>query len=169
MDERELTDFTLFVTQRSHALLRAAYALAGDQHAAEDLVQTSLAKAAGNWSRIAGEPEHYVRRVLYREFVSAWRWRRRRPEQVTDRLPERAARRDIADDTVVRLHLRAALADLPPRQRAVVVLRYLEDRSEQEVADILGCSPGTVASQASRALAKLRTAMPVHQAREVTS
>lgn len=83
---------------------------------------------------------------------------------MTDRLPERASGRDVADDTVVRLHLRAALADLPPRQRAVVVLRYLEDRSEQEVAEILGCSPGTVGSQASRALVKLRTAVSLEPA-----
>lgn len=155
-----MDDFTLFVSQRGHALLRAAYALTGDQHAAEDLVQSALAKLAGHWSRIDGEPEPYVRRILYREFVSAWRWRRRRPEYVTDRLPDRAARDDVAADTVVRLELRRALAALPPRQRAVVVLRYLEDRSEQEVAEILGCSPGTVGSQASRALAKLRAAVP---------
>jgi RNA polymerase sigma-70 factor (sigma-E family) len=169
MDERQRRDFTLFVTQRSHALLRSAYALCGDQHAAEDLVQGALAKAAGVWGRIDGEPEHYVRRILYREFVSAWRWRRRRPERVTDRLPDQPADRDLADDVAVRLHLRAVLGDLPPRQRAVVVLRYLEDRSEQEVAEILGCSPGTVGSQASRALAKLRTAVPAQPTREVTS
>jgi RNA polymerase sigma-70 factor (sigma-E family) len=164
MDEGQLREFTLFVIQRSHVLLRAAYALCGDQHAAEDLVQSALAKAAGRWGRIEGEPEHYVRRVLYREFVSAWRWRRRRPERVTDQVPERPFGRDVADDTVIRLHLRAALADLPPRQRAVVVLRYLEDRSEQEVPEILGCSPGTVGSQASRALAKLRVAVPLEPA-----
>jgi DNA-directed RNA polymerase specialized sigma24 family protein len=89
MDDRQRRDFTLFVNQRSHVLLRAAYALTGDQHAAEDLVQNALAKVAARWNRIEGEPEPYVRRVLYREFVSAWRWRRRRPEYVTDRPPER--------------------------------------------------------------------------------
>ena len=65
---------------------------------------------AGNWGRIDGEPEPYVRRVLYREIVSAWRWRRRRPEYVTDRPPERATRSDVAEDTVVRLQLRHAPA-----------------------------------------------------------
>jgi RNA polymerase sigma-70 factor (sigma-E family) len=157
VDQRTEREFTAFVTERTHVLFRVAYALCGDQHGAEDLLQGALAKAAVKWSSISGEAEHYVRRILYRDFVNAWRWRRRRPERSMAQLPERAARPDVADEAVQRLHIRAALATLPPRQRAVLVLRYLEDLPEQQVAEILGCAPGTVASQASRALAKLRT------------
>jgi RNA polymerase sigma-70 factor (sigma-E family) len=156
VDQRTERDFTAFVTERTHVLFRVAYALCGDQHAAEDLLQGALAKAAVKWSSISGEAEYYVRRILYRDFINAWRWRRRRPEWSMARLPERGARPDLADEAVQRLHIRAALAALPPRQRAVLVLRYLEDLPEHQVAEILGCAPGTVASQASRALAKLR-------------
>ena len=156
MDKATEREFTAFVTERSQALLRVAYVLCGDQHAAEDLLQGALAKAAAKWSTITGEAEHYVRRILYRDFINSWRWRRRRPERTTGRLPEPAGGADHADQTVLRLQIRAALATLPPRQRAVLVLRYLEDLTEPQVAEILGCAPGTVASQASRALAKLR-------------
>jgi RNA polymerase sigma-70 factor (sigma-E family) len=156
LDETAEREFTEFVNQRSHALLRAAYALCGDQHSAEDLLQTALAKAATKWSAIQGEAEHYVRRILYRDFVSAWRWRRRRPEHPTATPPERPGPGDLATDAAVRLQIRDALATLPARQRAVLVLRYLEDLSEHQVAEILGCSTGTVGSQAARALAKLR-------------
>lgn len=148
--------FTAFVRQRSHALIRTAYALCGGQPDAEDLVQGALAKALLHWPRIAADPEGYVRRVMYRDFVSAWRWRRRRPEVVVAEVPHRRGGDDLGAQTVDRLALRAALRELPPRQRAVVVLRYLEDMSERDVADALGCSAGTVASQASRALRKLR-------------
>ena len=159
MDSSSQYDFTTFVTGRGHALLRSAYALCGNQHTAEDLVQSALAKAASRWTRIQGEPEHYVRTVLYREFVSGWRHRRRRPETVVADLPD-DGHSDHADATTDRVALRQLIATLPPRQRAVIVLRYLEDMSVDEVAGVLGCTRGTVSSQATRALAHLRRSNP---------
>lgn len=158
MDARIEEEFTTFVAERTHALFRVAYALTGNQHAAEDLLQTALAKTYAKWSRISTDAEGYVKRILYRDWVSLWRRRVRRPETPTAFPPEQA-RPDASEETILRLVLRDALAALPPRQRAVIVLRYLDDLGEREVADILGCAPGTVASQASRALAKLRRAV----------
>jgi len=162
-------DFIAFVAQRGHALMRTAYALAGDQHTAEDLVQSALAKTAGRWASIRGEPEPYVRRALYREFVSGWRHRRRRPELVVPVVPDRAAAPDPADAATDRLLLRELIATLPPRQRAVIVLRFLEDVSVDGVAEILGCTTGTVGSQTTRALAHLRKAAERPQHRRVMS
>lgn len=156
MDSSAEHDFTAFVAGRRHMLLRAAYALTGDQHAAEDLVQNALTKAAGKWTRIREEPEHYVRVVIYREFVSSWRYRRRRPESIVATVPDAVTGVDPADASVDRLALRSLIATLPPRQRAVIVLRYLEDMSVDQVAEILGCTRGTVGSQTTRALAHLR-------------
>ena len=153
--------FTDFVAERTPALFRVAYALTGNQHAAEDLLQTALAKTYARWSRISGDAEQYVRRVLYHDSVSIWRRRGRRPETSMPSVPDRPDT-DTADDTILRLMLRDALLSLPPRQRAVVVLRYLDDLDEKQVADIMGCSPGTVASQASRALARLRRTVAPH-------
>ncbi len=156
MDSNAEDDFTAFVAARRHVLLRAAYALTGDQHGAEDLVQNALTKAASRWARIRGEPEHYVRVVIYREFVSGWRRRRRRPESIVATVPDEINGGDPADASVNRLAMRALIATLPPRQRAVIVLRYLEDMSVEQVAAILGCTRGTVGSQTTRALAHLR-------------
>ena len=153
-------EFTEFVVNRSQALLRAAHALLGDRHAAEDLVQHALAKAFLRWRRIKGDAEPYVRRILYHDAANRWRRRGVRPETVTDNPPDLAFVSDSTDDTHLRLLLRRALLQLPPRQRAVLVLRYLEDRSVEETAEILGCRPGTVASQAHRALDKLRGLVP---------
>lgn len=159
MDKAVEQQFTAFVAERTAALFRTAYALTGGQHDAEDLLQNALARTALRWHRIHSDPEHYVRRVMYREFVSAWRWRRRRPEVSSAEIPDAATPTDIGEDAVARLFVERLLRDLPPRQRAVVVLRYLEDMSEAEVAALLDCAPGTVASQASRALAKLRASL----------
>jgi RNA polymerase sigma-70 factor (sigma-E family) len=161
VDSNASNDFTAFVAARGHALLRSAYALCGNRHTAEDLVQSALAKAASRWTWIHGEPEHYVRTVLYREFVSGWRHRRRRPESVTAQLPEHQ-RADHAEETTDRIALRQLIDTLPPRQRAVIVLRYLEDMSVDQVADVLGCTRGTVSSQANRALAHLRRTTATH-------
>jgi RNA polymerase sigma-70 factor (sigma-E family) len=154
--EREFTDF---VVARTHALLRVAHALTGDAHAAEDLVQQALAKAFLHWRRIRGDAEPYVKRIIYHDSASRWRRRSHRAETAMADPPDRHVP-DSAQDTAVRLQLRRALLELPPRQRAVLVLRYLEDLSVDETADILGCRPGTVASQASRALVKLRELVP---------
>jgi RNA polymerase sigma-70 factor (sigma-E family) len=163
VDESTRRDFTTFVADRSHALFRVASALTGDQFAAEDLVQSALAKACGRWASLTGDREAYVKTIIYREHISRWRWRRRHPETTTATPPEGSAGQ-FDDQSLVKLQMRAALRKLPPRQRAVLVLRYLEDRSEAETAELLGCRPGTVASQASRALTRLRAllAEPSH-------
>jgi RNA polymerase sigma-70 factor (sigma-E family) len=156
VDDNVADEFTEFVAHRTHALLRVAYALTGDQHSAEDLVQGALAKAFVRWRQIRGEAEPYVRRTIYHDSVTRWRRRFRRAETTVAAPPERAS---TPDDTDLRLVLRDALLALPPRQRAVLVLRYLEDRSVDETAEVLGLHRGTVASQTNRALAKLRDAV----------
>ena len=155
--EREFTDF---VTQRTHVLLRIAYALTGDQHAAEDLVQSALAKAFIQWRRIGGDAEPYVKKIIYNDSASRWRRPQRRAETSVAVTPERPLAQDAIGTADLRLTLIAALLELPPRQRAVLVLRYLEDMTVEETAEVLGCRKGTVASQASRALAKLREVVP---------
>jgi RNA polymerase sigma-70 factor (sigma-E family) len=154
-EERE---FREFVAARSTALLRTAYVLTGDVHLARDLLQTALLATARRWSRVRerDQPEGYVRRAMYRHQINWWRARTRRPETVSATLPERAGGRDHAADIALRHGLFDALRTLPPRQRAVVVLRYYEDRAEADVAELLGVSVGTVRSQAFKALAKLR-------------
>jgi RNA polymerase sigma-70 factor (sigma-E family) len=153
-------EFTAFVADRTHALMRIAYALTGEQRAAEDLVQNALAKAFASWPRIRGDAEPYVRRILYNDQVSWWRRRTRQPEVSMAVLPDTFVESRHENDTALRLMMRDALRLLPPRQRAVLVLRYLEDRTVDETAAVLGCRPGTVASQASRALDKLRDLVP---------
>jgi RNA polymerase sigma-70 factor (sigma-E family) len=153
-------EFTEFVIRSSHALLRVAYALTGDPHAAEDLVQQALAKAFVHWRRIHGDAEPYVKKIIYNDSVTRWRRRSSRAETTMAAPPDLTSVPDGTNDTNARLMLRQALLALPPRQRAVLVLRYLEDRSVEETADVLGCRPGTVASQAARALAKLRDLIP---------
>ena len=149
-------DFEEFVAARSAALLRTAYLLTGHHQDAEDLVQTALVKAVPAWRRITGDPEPYVRRILVRENISRWRQRRWR-EVYVDHVPERPA---TDPDPSGRLELAAALGQLAPRQRAVVVLRFYEDLTERETAELLGVSIGTVKSQARDALARLRTVLP---------
>lgn len=155
-------EFTRFVHERGDVLLRVAQALAGDRYAAEDLLQNALAKAYARWPRIRGDAEPYVRQILYHDQVSLWRRRGRRSEVTVAEVPERPAvtAGQLDHDTAVRMLLRDALRKLPPRQRAVLVLRYLEDQTVEQTAAMLGCRPGTVASQASRALAKLRDLVP---------
>ena len=168
MDAQAEEDFTRFVAERTPALLRVAHALTGDRHAAEDLVQNALAKAMLKWRQIGDSPEAYVRRILYHDHISGWRRRKRRPETVMAQLPEQPSD-DRTDDAHLRMVMREALLELPPRQRAVIVLRFLEDVSVDAVAEILGCREGTVASQASRALAKLRALVPDDRLEEVGS
>jgi RNA polymerase sigma-70 factor (sigma-E family) len=159
--DREFTDFDAFFRERVPALLRAAYLLTGDRHLAEDLVQDALARTCRVWRRLAdgGNPEAYARRVMYHLQISRWR-RKRLAEVASAELPERAFQRDHAVDIAERLSLRAALLALPPRQRAVIVLRYFEDQTEAQTAEILGCQIGTVKSNAFRALSRLRQLVP---------
>ncbi len=149
-------DFEAFVAARYAALLRTAYLLTGDHHDAEDLLQQTLVKAVGAWSRIDGDPEPYVRTILVRQNVSRWR-RRRWRELSTDDLPELVAEDSGVDD---RLELHRALGVLAPRQRAVIVLRYYEDLTEVQTAETLGIAVGTVKSQTRDALTRLRAVLP---------
>jgi RNA polymerase sigma-70 factor (sigma-E family) len=148
-------DFEQFVTARSPALLRTAYLLTGNHQDAEDLVQAALVKAVPAWGRVR-EHEPYVRRILVHESVSRWR-RRRWRETSTESLPELGVG---AVDVDTRLALRQALGRLAPRQRAVIVLRYFEDLTEAQTADVLQISVGTVKSQSRDALARLRALVP---------
>ncbi|NHC46644.1 SigE family RNA polymerase sigma factor [Motilibacter aurantiacus] len=159
-DEREFSDF---VAHRQRALLRTAYLLTGDRHTAEDLLQAALTKTFLSWGRIddLGAAEAYVRTTLTRTYVSWWR-RRWRGEHPTEELPEPVSSGAALDTAVAeRADLWDVVQTLPRRQRAAVVLRFYEDMSEAQVAEVLGCSVGTVKSQTSRALATLRARMTV--------
>ncbi|HWL34752.1 MAG TPA: SigE family RNA polymerase sigma factor [Frankiaceae bacterium] len=156
-----MNDFEEFVRARTPALLRSAYLLTGDQHAAEDLVQAALERTALRWRRIdrGGGVDGYVRTVMYRLQVDRWRRRSYSAEQVTDAPPERAGG-DPYTGADTRLALRTALARLTPKQRAVLVLRFYEDLGEARTAEVLGCSVGTVKSQTHLALKRLRETSP---------
>jgi RNA polymerase sigma-70 factor (sigma-E family) len=148
-------DFSAFVVSRWPGLVRLAFGLTGDRWAAEDLAQATLARAYVAWRRVsrADDPDAYLRRILVN--TSNRRFRRHRvAEQAGD--PPDTAVEGPADLVGERAALLAALRQLPPRQRAVVVLRYWGDLTDAQIAVTLGCSPGTVRSQLSRALAKLR-------------
>jgi RNA polymerase sigma-70 factor (sigma-E family) len=160
MTDRD-ADFTAYLGARQPRLLGIAYLLTGNRHEAEDLLQTSLAKLYLSWDTIRdrGNVDAYARRILVNENNSRWRraWRRR--ELVTDEVPDTTAVHDRPDDGVG-----AAVWDvvqtLPRKARAVVVLRYYEQLSEAETAELLGISVGTVKSQCHRALATLRERTP---------
>lgn len=151
------SDFERYVAARWGALVRVGWLLTGDWAAAEDLVQAALVRSWTRWPLVRNrdDPEAYVRRVMVTVFLDGRR-RRASTEVVVDSVPDRSSP-DGADSCVDRSVLVSALADLPPRQRAVLVLRYLDDQSEVEVARLLGCSTGTVKSQSSKALARLRS------------
>jgi RNA polymerase sigma-70 factor (sigma-E family) len=161
MDAELEAEFSAFVAARSHSLFRSALALTGHRQQAEDLLQTVLARGARHWQRIRDrQPEAYLRKALYREQVSWWRRRRRGREVGVEYLAELAVTADRTDRIDLGLVVRQALDRLAPRHRAVLVLRYLEDRGDAEIAEILGCTESTVRSQASRALARLRVLCP---------
>ena len=153
--------FEEFAATRMPGVLRFAAVLAGDQATAEDLAQEVLIRAYARWDRIGclDRPELYVRKMMLNEFLS---WRRRSSRQIPagGMASEPASiAPDHAAEYNEREALLAELGKLPRRQRAVLVLRYYEDRGDSEIADLLGCSPGTVRSHASRALAALRVEM----------
>lgn len=156
MSSEKERNFVSFVEARSHSLFRTAIALTGHRQQAEDLLQTVLAKTFRRWNSIEGNPESYVRRAMYRQQVSWWRRPARRIEVTTAYVPERATARDPIDQVDLNLALQEALRRLAPKYRAVLVLRYLEDLPDVEIAQILGCRPSTVRSQATRALRLLR-------------
>jgi len=151
--------FEDFVRARSDALFRTALLLTGQNRSeAEDLLQGALERAYRRWGRIcrSGDPERYVRAILANASTDRWRRLGRRGERSLPDDGTGPVTGDHAGDVADRDFLLRALAALPPRQRAVLVLRYFCDLPEAEIADALGCSTGTVKSQASRALAKLR-------------
>jgi RNA polymerase sigma-70 factor (sigma-E family) len=155
VNDRDREQFREFMVSRWPALVRLAYGLTGDRWLAEDLAQAALARTCVAWRQVrrADDPDAYVRRILIN--VSNRRFRKRRPAEEIRELPDGA----VADPAVLadeRSDLMAALRELPPRQRSVIVLRYWGDLSDAQVAELLGCSEGTVRSQAWRALAKLR-------------
>jgi RNA polymerase sigma-70 factor (sigma-E family) len=159
MDSDVERDFVAFVEARSHALFRTAMGLTGHRQRAEDLLQTVLAHAYRRWSSVRDNPEGYVRSAMYRQRVSWWRRARHRREIPTADPPEMPAV-DATRPVDLRLAVQGALARLAPKHRAVLVLRYLEDRSDDDIARILGCKTTTVRSQAARALARLREQCP---------
>ena len=150
-------EFVRFVNERSRSLLRYGYVLAGDPHTAADLVQEALLRLRDAWGRGKGRehPEAYARITMSRLHIS-W-WRRRRGEQLTGLVPDRSSLdpglRRVEDDT----GLWQALEVLGRRQRAVIVLRYYEGLDDDEIAEILGVTRGTVRSQALRGLRRLRS------------
>jgi RNA polymerase sigma-70 factor (sigma-E family) len=160
MDAAADAEFSDFMHGRWSQLVRLGYGLTGDRQLAEDLAQTAFAKAYASWGRVrrADNPDAYLRRIVVT--ANSTRFRKVRVDEVlTAAVPDLVAAAEIADGRDDRDTLMAALMQLPYGQRAAVVLRYWLDLSEAETAAILGCSVGNVKSQASRALAKLRTSV----------
>lgn len=159
--------FEEFVAVRLGALIRYATVVTWDPHLAEDITQDVLVRAQAKWSRIGrlDAPEQYVKRMVVNEFLS---WRRRRAahlvfvptlEGMTPHEPDRTSAVDDRDLT------RRLIAGLPPKQRAAIALRYYEDLSDEQIAELLGCRTGTVRSYLSRGLATLREALPAERVR----
>ncbi|GAA3675893.1 SigE family RNA polymerase sigma factor [Nonomuraea antimicrobica] len=165
MTDDDEADFDVFLATRSTALLRTAILICGmARHDAEDLVQHALERVYRNWPRIRHDnPEAYAKRVVVNAAISKARRRKVVQEVMFARPPETAAH---SPDLDLRDTLIGELRRLPPRMRAVLVLRYWEDQSEQATAALLGCSVGTVKSQAARGLARIRENMQA--AEEVT-
>ncbi|MEN3307764.1 MAG: hypothetical protein V7603_3966 [Micromonosporaceae bacterium] len=161
------TGYAAFVAASWERYLRVARLLTGDHHRAEELLQDSLVELYVRWRRVSirGDPHAYLRRMLINGNIS-W-WRRRRREHLVAHTPDGA---DPPTGTDHREQLRHALRQLPPRQRAVVVLRHYEDLTERETAALLDCSIGTVKSQNSLALGKLRELLAEHhiEKKEIT-
>lgn len=158
MDQRDEQEFAEFFVARRDAVRRSAYLLCGDWHRADDLAQTAFVAVHRRWRKIRdkGALDAYVRRTLVRALIDESRrpWRR---ERFTDEVPETAGDGpDVGDQVATRTALLAALRAVPPRQRAVLVLRFLEGLDVGAVAEALGCTEGTVKSQTARGLATLR-------------
>jgi RNA polymerase sigma-70 factor (sigma-E family) len=151
-------EYTEFVAARLEALRRIAYLLCHDWHHADDLVQLTITRLYVRWHRVGAmdNPEAYTRTILVRQFLrergSGWARRVSLPGEMPN-WPGADSDRDDAID------VNAALRDLPPRQRATLVLRFYCDQTVDQVADVLGCSVGTVKSQTSKGLASLRAAL----------
>jgi RNA polymerase sigma-70 factor (sigma-E family) len=160
---RDTAEFAEFAAARASALHRAAYLMVGDVQLAQDLVQEALTKTYVAWPRLrdTGKAEAYCRKAITTTAISWFRrkgWNNERPTEVLPDAPTATA----VDSVAERDRVWMALRSLPPRQRATIVLRFYEDLSEAQTAEILDCRPGTVKSQVSAALAKLRDALGEH-------
>lgn len=157
MAGRDRTAFAEFAAARSGALHRAAYLLVGDVGLAQDLVQEALTKTYVAWPRLRhpSAAEAYTRKAITTTAITWFRKKSWNNERATGTVPEASAE-GHADALLTRQHLLGALAELPPRQRAVIVLRYYDDLTERQTAEALGCAVGTVKSQASAGLRRLR-------------
>jgi RNA polymerase sigma-70 factor (sigma-E family) len=155
--------FKQFVGDSLPALIRHAYALTGDVHAGEDLVQDTLVRMVGAWRRIDqdGNPLAYARMVMFRTYLSRWRSRRRRP--VLEPLVDTATPGDPYGNVDLRDSLRRALAELPRLQRAVLVLSYLDDMADADIANLLERQPSTIRSLRFRGLHALRSRLRIDE------
>jgi RNA polymerase sigma-70 factor (sigma-E family) len=153
----EPVGFRDFVAARSAALLRSAWLLTGDKLTAQDLVQATLVKARARWAWLARQesPEAYVRKMMFSTFLT-WRWQRWRGEFPVAVVSRRPGPEDADVEAGIPGVVSQALRTLPPRQRAVVVLRFFDDLTEAQAADILGCPDSTVRSETAKALSRLR-------------
>jgi RNA polymerase sigma-70 factor (sigma-E family) len=162
------SEFAAYMAARQPALLRTAYLLTGDRHTAEDLVQTALAKLYLSWHKVQRRElvDAYVRRILVNEHNSLWRRAWKRKEVSTDEVPDTEWHPAPGDGhgAAESEALWEFVQTLPKKQRAVIVLRFYEELSEAETAQVLGISVGTVKSQASRALASMRARVHEHPA-----
>jgi len=166
------SDFHAFASRATASLTRLAYLLCGDRHLAHDLVQTCLIRLYQAWPRLRDHDaaDAYARKVLLRCWLNERRRPWRRAESRDGRVPDtEAPERDAAGDVHLKEVMRRALATLPPRQRAAVVLRYWAQHSVTETAAILRCSEGTVKSQSARGLAALRQALGAGTLEELNS
>jgi RNA polymerase sigma-70 factor (sigma-E family) len=156
--EHEEAQFWEFATARRHGLLRVAYLLTGDRELAEDFVQDALFQAYRNWRRIerSNQPEAYVRKIVVNLANSRWRRLKHRNVSLYGDVPDRPTARDAHADVDRSDELWRALATLPTGMRTVIVLRFYEELTEAETAAVLGKSVGTVKSQSSRGLARMR-------------
>lgn len=154
-------EYATFYAATWPRLLRVTYAITGDRQLAEDALQTAFALAYASWGKVqrADDPGAYVRRVAVNAALGHERKGFRRREAVSSDLPDTKFYPSMDHEVVTRDEVWTAVQALPARQRAVVVLRFYEDLTEQQIADVLGCRPGTVKSQSSAAMAKLRDAM----------
>jgi RNA polymerase sigma-70 factor (sigma-E family) len=156
-DDPRIAELERFLAERGQGLMRTSVLLTGTREEGEDLLQTALERLLRNWRHVDGDPEGYLRRIMYNLAADGWRrqatWRRKLALLRTAgdaAVPDLTARLELRD-ALVRL-----LLQLPPRQRAVLVLRYWEQASQAETAAILGCSEGTVKSAGSRGLKRMR-------------
>jgi RNA polymerase sigma-70 factor (sigma-E family) len=159
VDRKQASAFEDFVRESGDRLLRVAVLLTSDQHLAEDIYQETLERLAARWSRVSN-PGAFCRRVMHNLVIDRIRMHQRRPREL-GLYPVHDSTDPHSGDSLSAVELRpvllAALDTLTPQQRAIVVLRYFDDRSEADVASLLGVSAGTVKSTASRAMARLRT------------